>query len=77
MNQNWNRNPPRTITVPRPEKVVPFEYASRNHCTALPPVPAGYSVEKTEPPSTISVWPLMKALSSDARKTTVPSTSSG
>src|SRR5213592_4681001 len=28
------------------------------------------SVEKTEPPSTMSVWPLMKALSSDARKTT-------
>src|SRR5437773_7379085 len=35
------------------------------------------SVEKTEPPSTMSVWPLMKALSSDARKTTAPSTSSG
>src|SRR6185312_3863257 len=38
---------------------------------------AGHNVENTEPPSTTSVWPLMNALSSEARNTTVPSTSSG
>src|SRR5262249_43914148 len=38
---------------------------------------ARHSVEKTEPPSTTSVWPVMNALSSEARKTTVPRTSSG
>ena len=36
-----------------------------------------HSVENTEPPSTMSVWPLMNALSSEARNTTHRAISSG